>query len=183
MRDSAARHRSGGLPPHAAEAAAVDDFGPAEVVARRLAREGAIREIRVATLGALGAVAFFVFPLYVVPENTLPAAPWAEKPRDVLVLQMVTVAFWLVAGAIATASVVLAWTRWSRFAAPVLGAAFVAIAGSALTAAALVERWFAAAPATPSWPLVGAPLAVGCLVACAAAAKWARTRGRVLMQD
>jgi len=160
----------------------VGDFGPVEVVGRRLASEGAIRETRIAPLVALGAVAFFVFPLYVIPENTLPPAPWVEKPRDIFVLQLVSVALWLVAGALAAASAVLAWTRWSRFAAPVLVMSSTVIAGSSAAAAALVVRWFAATSATPNWPLAGA-LALGCLLACVAAASWARARGRLLVQD
>ena len=72
LRDSAATHRAAGLSLPAAEAAAADDFGPVEIVARRLAAERAVRDTRISTLVALGAVAFFVFPLYVVPENSLP---------------------------------------------------------------------------------------------------------------
>ena len=113
LRDSAATHGAAGLSLHAAEAAAVDDFGPVEIVARRLSAEGAIRETRIATLVALSAVAFFVFPLYVVPENSLPPAPWVEKPRDIFVLQLASVVIWLAAGALATASAAVAWTRWS----------------------------------------------------------------------
>jgi hypothetical protein len=182
LRDSAARHRAVGVSAHASELAATADFGPVEVVARRLTAEGAIRETRIATLAALGAVAFFVFPLYVVPENTLPPAPWAEKPRDIFVLQQVSIGLWLVAGALATAGAVVAWTRWSRLAAPVLAAAATAIAGSALAAAVLVVRWYAVTPSTPNWPLAGA-LAAICLLACTVAASWARARGRLLVQD
>jgi len=131
----------------------------------------------------VGAVAFFVFPLYVVPENTLPPAPWAEKPRDVLILQIVAVVLWLAAGVFAAVSAALAWTRWCRLAAPVLISALAAIAGSAVASAVLVERWFEAAPAAPSWPLLSAPLAVGCLVACGAAGGWTRSRRDLLLQD
>lgn len=182
LRDSAARHSATGLVPHDAEAAAVADFGPVESVARSLAAAGAIRETRIATLVALGAVAFFVFPLYVVPENTLPPAPWAEMPRDLAVLQPVSVVLWLVAGALAMVSIVLAWTRWSRFAAPVLVTVSAAIACSSIVAAALAVRWFAATPSTPNWALAGA-LAGGCLFACVAAATWTVAHRRLLLQD
>lgn len=182
LRDSAARHHAAGLLPHTAEAAAVADFGPVEIVARKLAAEGAIRETRVATLVALGAVAFFVFPLYVVPENTLPPAPWAEMPRELAVLQPISVVLWLAASALATASSILAWTRWSHFAAPVLVTVPAAIAGSSIVAAALAVRWFAATPATPNWALAGA-LAGGCLFACVAAATWTVAHRLLLVQD
>lgn len=182
LRDSAARHSAAGLVSHTAEAAAVADFGPVEVVARRLAAEGAVRETRIATIVALGAVAFFVFPLYVVPENTLPPAPWAEMPRDLAVLQPVSVVLWLVACALAAASTLLAWTRWAHFAAPALVTVSAAIAGSSIVAAALAVRWFAVTPATPNWALAGA-LAGGCLFACVAAATWTLVHRRLLVQD
>ena len=183
LRDSAARHSAAGLVPHTAEAAAVADFGPVEIVARRLAAAGAIRETRIATLVALGAVASFVFPLYVVPENTLPPAPWQEKPRDIFLLQLVSVGLWVAAGALAFAAAALSWTRWSRLAAPALACAPIALAGAVAFSAVLVVRWFALTPNTPNWALA-APLAAMCLVACAAAALWARSsRRRLVLQD
>lgn len=182
LNDSASRHVSRGLDRVAAEEAAVRDFGPIRLVARRLAVSGALRETRLATVGALAAVGFFVFPLYVVPENTLPPAPWIEKPRDVLVLQLLTVGLWIAASALAAASAALAWTPWSRIAAPVLVSAFAVLTSSLLAVAALIERWFEAAPATPSWPLLAAPFAIGCLVACGVGSLWALRR-RSLLQD
>jgi len=182
LRDSAATHRAAGVSPPAAEAAAVDDFGPVEIVARRLAAERAIRDTRISTLVALGAVAFFVFPLYVVPENSLPPAPWVEKPRDIFVLQMLSVAIWLAAGALAALSAAIAWTRWSRLAAPVLVTASAAIAGASAVVAAIGVRWVELTPATPNWPL-SAGLALGCLLACVAAASWALAHRQLLVQD
>jgi HAAS len=183
LRDSAARHETGGRPRAAAEAAAVHDFGEVATVARRFASVSAIHETRLATVLALGAVALFVFPLYVVPENTLPPAPWAEKPRDIAVLQFVAIALWLGAGAFATASAVLAWTPWSRMSASALAAAAVALVGAVVTAAVLVGRWFEAAPVTPSWPLLAAPLAASCLLVCAGTTTWARKRRGLLGRD
>jgi hypothetical protein len=182
LRDSASGHASRGLSRIAAEAAAVEDFGPIDLVARRLAAHGALRETRLATVVALAAVGFFVFPLYVVPENTLPPAPWVEKPRDVLVLQLVTVALWIAAAGLAMAGAALAWTRWSRLAAPVLVSTSAVLTAAVLAAVVLVERWFEAAPSTPSWPLLAAPLAIGCLAACGAGSRWALRR-RILLAE
>ncbi len=179
LRDSAATHLAAGLSLPAAEAAAVHDFGPVEIVARRLAAERAVRDTRISTLVALGAVAFFVFPLYVVPENSLPPAPWVEKPHDVFVLQLLSVVIWLAAGVLATASAVMAWTRWSHLAAPVLVTASVAIAVASAAVAAIGARWVALTPATPNWPLA-AGLALGCLLACVTAASWAFAHRRLL---
>jgi hypothetical protein len=179
--DSAARHEAAGLTRTAAEAAAIRDFGDVAVVARRFAAEAAIRETRAASALALGAAAFFVFPLYVVPENTLPPATWDEKPTDILVLQFATISLWGVAGALAAAGSLLAWTRWLRFAAPALELVLRALAG--LLSVVLVVRWFTAAPDTVLWPLLAAPLAVACLAVCAEAAGWAHSRRCRLVQD
>lgn len=183
LRDSAARYGAAGLARPAAEAAAIADFGEVAVVARRFAREAAIRETRVASGLTLAAVAFFVFPLYVVPENTLPPATWAEKPRDILVLQLLTVLLWMVAGAFAAGGTVVAWTRWRRFAAPALELVLRSLACSIVVSVALVVRWFMTAPGTPLWPLLAAPLALGCLVICAETAGWAHSRRGRLVQD
>jgi hypothetical protein len=160
----------------------VADFGDVAVVARRLAAEAAIVETRIATALALGAVAFFVYPLYVVPENTLPPATWAQKPRDILALQVATVSLWAIAGALAAIGAVLAWTRWSRLAAPALELVLRALAGSILFSVVLVVRWFTAAPDTVLWPLLAAPLAFACLYACVQAAGWANSRRCRLVQ-
>jgi hypothetical protein len=226
LRDSAARHRADGLQPDAAEEAAVDGFGDVEVVADRFAAEAAVLETRTATAVALLAVALFVFPLYVVPENTLPPAQWGDecntatlgtalpssstitvmtdgcswpsadaqpggmifaatlpvKPPDILVLQIVATVLWAVAGVFAAAGALLAWTRWSRFAAPALRVVPVALAGSIVASVVLVVRWFSESPMSAWWPVLGAPLAMVCLLACVGTAAWAHRRRRRLAQ-
>jgi hypothetical protein len=179
LRDAAARHRAAGVSPAEAEIAATDEFGAVEDVASRLGRELAIRETRVAGVLALGAVAFFVFPLYVIPENTLPPATWAEKPDDILVLQRTAIGFWLAAGALAAASAILAWTRWSRLTSLTLLCTAVAVTGSFAVSVALVVRWFSYTPSTPNFALA-APAALGCLAICAAAAWLAHSSRRRL---
>jgi hypothetical protein len=183
LEDASRRHQSEGLPREEAEAAAIRDFGDVTVVARGLAAEVAVRETRIAPLLALGATAFFVFPLYVVPENTLPPAEWATKPQDVLVLQVATIALWLAAGALAAASSLLAWTRWSRFASPVLQLGFGALTASVVASLVLAVRWVVTVPDAYVWPLLAGPLALGCLAACAQAAGWAHSRRCRLVQD
>jgi hypothetical protein len=179
LRDSAARHRAAGASSFEAEEAATRDFGPAADVARRVDRELAVRETRLASVLALGAVLAFVVPLYVVPENTLPPAPWAELPTELLVLQRIAIAFWLFAGAFAAVSAVLAWTRWSSFISRTLGLAIASLTTSIVASAALVVRWFSYTPATPEWGLA-APLAASCLSACVLAALWTRSTRRRL---
>ena len=134
--------------------------------------ETAVRETRLATALALGAAALFVFPLYVVPENTLPPAQWAEKPRDIFVLQTVTVALWLLSVALAAVGTVLSWTRASRFTAALLAATTLAILGSVLASTALVVRWFAEVPADRRLAAPGRP-------ACPGLPRRGSKRGRV----
>lgn len=181
LRDSAARNRAAGASEFDAEGAATREFGPVAEVARRLSAELAVRETRIAAVLVLGAVAFFVFPLYVVPENSLPPAPWAEKPDDILLLQRVAIGLWLLAGMLAAVSVALAWTRWPRGTALALLGATVAIAGSIVASSIMVVRWFEVTSSTPNFALA-VPLAAASLVACAFAAVWARSRRRLLAE-
>ena len=174
--DAAAHYERSGMSRADAEEAATRDFGDVHTVARRMAAETAVLETRIASALAVFAVAFFVFPLYVVPENTLPPASWAEKPVDILVLQLVTVALWVLAGALASASAVLAWTPWARFAARVLDLVPLALAGSIMLSVALVVRWSTASTMTGWWPVLAAPLAGACLLAGVWAAGWAHSR-------
>jgi hypothetical protein len=180
LRDAAATHRASGLLPLDAEVASTQAFGPVEDVARRLGAELAVRESRLAGLVAVATTVFFVFPLYVVPENTLPPATWNEKPRDIALLQHVALACWIVACLLAAAAMLLAWTRWFRHVAPVLAGATVAVTAAAAATAALAARWFSLTPATPNWALA-APLALACVVVCSAAALWARSSARRLV--
>jgi hypothetical protein len=179
LRDAVAAQRASGLSPLDAEVAATRAFGAVEDVARRLGADLAVLESRLAGLLAVATTMFFVFPLYVVPENTLPPAPWSEKPRDIALLQDVALASWIVACLLAAAAMLLAWTRWFRQTAPVLACATVAITGASAVTAAVAVRWSSLTPATPNWALA-APLALACVVACSAAALWARSSGRRL---
>jgi hypothetical protein len=176
LRDSAARHEANGRSPVAAEAAATHDFGDVRSVAPRLAEECAVVETRAASLLALGAVAFFVFPLYVVPENTLPPATWTEKPFGIQLLQVVSVTLWVAAGTTAFAAAALAWSRWARVAAPLLELALRTLAGSIGVSVLLVAHWIVSASVVILWPLLAGPVALGCLYACAEAAGWAHSR-------
>jgi hypothetical protein len=179
LRDAAMAQRAAGLSPLAAEVAATRAFGTVEDVASRVGAVLAVRQSRLAGLLAFGTTLLFVFPLYVVPENTLPPAPWSEKPHDIELLQHLALACWIVACLLAALALLLAWTRWFRQAAPVLAGATAAITGATAVTAALAARWFALTPATPSSALA-APLALACVVACAGAALWARSSSRRL---
>jgi hypothetical protein len=182
LRDTAAAQRAAGLPALDAEVAATQAFGPVEDFARRLGSELAVRESRLACVVALVAAALFVFPLYVVPENTLPPATWVEKPRDIALLQVLAIGCWIGACLLAALATLFAWTRWSHLAAPLLVGSAVAITGATAVSTALVVRWFASTPATPNWALA-APLAATCVGLCAGAAVWARSSNRRLVAN
>jgi hypothetical protein len=177
LRDAAARRCAAGASP------ATADFGEVEDVARRLRSELAVRETRVAAVVAVAAVALFVFPLYVVPENSLPPAQWSEIPSDIYALQVVSIALWIVAGALAAVGAALAWTSWPRLAALTLVPGAVVLGGAVAVTTALAWRWIALTPSTPNWALA-VPLAVGCLAVCALAAVWSQSsRSRLLVPD
>jgi hypothetical protein len=171
LRDAAASRRAAGASPAEAEVAATAEFGKVEDVAHRLRSELAVRETRVAAVLAVAAVAFFVFPLYVVPENSLPPAQWTEIPSDIYALEVVSIGLWIVAGALAALSAALAWTRAPRLAALMLVPGAVALGGAVAVTTALAARWIMVTPSTPNWALA-VPLAVGCFAVCAAAAWW-----------
>jgi hypothetical protein len=183
LRDAAARHRAAGASQADAEVAATADFGEVEAVAHRLRSELAVHETRLAAALAIAAVAFFVFPLYVVPENSLPPAQWNEIPSDIYALQVVSIALWILAGALAALSAALAWTREPRFAALTLVSVALVLSGAVAVTTALAARWIAVTPSTPNWALA-VPLAVGCLGVCVAATWWAlSSRPRLVPHD
>src|SRR5829696_1573205 len=86
----------------------LEAFGPVEVVAARMRAELARTADRLAPRAVLALVAVFVLPLYVIPENTLPAATWAETPAQLA--WKVTAADW--AFAVAAAVALLAVVAW-----------------------------------------------------------------------
>lgn len=171
LRDLAERHRAAGVAAGDAELRATGEFGDVREVAARLGGELAVRETRIAALVALGAVALFVFPFYVVPENSLPPATWSEKPFELLALQRVILTLWLAAGALAAVGAALAWSRRPSLASLALATTAVAITGASVMSAILLWRWVEHSPATPNLALATA-LALPVVAACVAAAWW-----------
>lgn len=183
LRDAAARHRAEGVSPADAELRATGEFGVVTEVAARLGGELAVRETRIAALVALGAVALFVFPFYVVPENSLPPATWEEKPFELLALQRVILGLWLTAGALALIGAALAWSRRPSIASFVLATTAAAITGASVMTAVLLWRWAEHSPATPNLALSSA-LAVPIIAVCGVAAWWTlASRRRLVLAD
>ncbi len=80
---------------------------------------------------------------------------------------------------LAAASVLLAWSRWSRATSVALIATAGSIAGASGVSLALFWRWTVHTPSTPNLALANA-LALPIVVACVAAAWWTVTSRRRL---
>ena len=59
---------------------AISRFGPPRTLAIEAARAAHPVMLLRSTLVFLAALPFFVLPLYAIPENTLPPAPWGARP-------------------------------------------------------------------------------------------------------
>ena len=169
LRDAAARHRDEGASAAEAERRAVTEFGPVDVVAARLRRELGEVAARPIALLVLAAALLFVVPLYGIPENTLPPAPWASMPETLVWLRDGAVALWLAAVVLAALG---AASRLPAVSATALGC----LATSATAGALLAVRWDAEAPATPVARLLALtiPLAAAAVLVPAAALLYAR---------
>jgi hypothetical protein len=151
------------------EEEAVERFGsPRElaVEAARVARP--IRLLRL-TIVYAAVVALFVLPLYVIPEGTLPPAPWAERPDYLTWKLYVADAAYLVALITALVAVAAAWRRFSRTTFGSLVVSGCALAVSAVATAFLTVQWADAVPGATT-TLVGTLLATGLLVCLATGA-------------
>jgi hypothetical protein len=115
----------------------LEAFGPVDVVAARMRRELACQTDRLATRGVLVLVALYVLPFYVIPENTLPPAPWDTMPAHLA--WKVTAAEAAFAAAAAIALLAVAAARALRRIA--LFGAVGALAVSAFIAAPLAWEW------------------------------------------
>lgn len=177
LRDTAARHRAAGASEYEAETASTTAFGSPDDVARRILEEIALRGTRLASLLALCAVLAFVFPLYVIPENSLAPATWPKVPQEIVALQRAAIGLWLLASGLAVTCALVAWSRRPGSAAVFLVATSAAIGAAAAVGSALALRWIALSPTTPNWALSGA-VAVPMVAACVVAAAWTyRRRG------
>lgn len=113
---------------------AIERYGDPEELARMLARQRAPRR---AALLFLVSLPLFLLPLYAIPENTLPAAPWATTPAYLEWKRDTALALLAAAAALA-----LVGLRSSL----ALVAAAVALAGCLCVAGILAVEWHAAVP-------------------------------------
>ena len=174
---------------HLIELAAEDDehgavarFGPPQRIALEVARAMQPVVLFRSTLVFVGALALFVLPLYVIPENTLPPAPWDERPDYLTWKLYVSLGAFGVALPAALIAVAAAWRRRRRIALASLSLAGAALAVSAAVGAIGAVQWAQAVPGSTT-TLVLSLVATACLGGVAAASLASAGRVRRFTRD
>lgn len=161
---------------------AAQRFGSPRRIAVEVARVAYARRLLWSALAYAAAVALFVMPLYGIPENTLPPAPWDGRPDYLTWKLYVSAGAWLVALGAAGVAALLAWRRLSRatYAALSLSAAAFALAAGIGSIGAV--QWAEAVPGSTTTLVLS--LAATATLGCAAAGALASAdRVRRLARD
>jgi hypothetical protein len=151
------------------EREAVARFGDPSLVAQELTRGAAPSALSRASLLLLGVLALFVLPLYAIPENTLPPAPWAERPDYLTWKLAASLGAFAVALTAAVFALATAWRGWTRLSSAGLGISGTSLAVSGLLTAILTVQWAQAAPETGTTVALVLPTTVLALLAAAGA--------------
>jgi hypothetical protein len=132
-----------------------DEYGEEEAVerfgsARRLAIEAARAAQPVILFRSAlvfgAALALFVLPLYGIPENTLPPAPWGERPAQLTWKLYVSLGAFVIAVPLALTAIVAAWRRLRRTTLVALALAGTSLAIGAVVGAVGAVQWAQAVP-------------------------------------
>jgi hypothetical protein len=153
------------------EQGAVARFGPSQKIAEEVARAVQPVVLFRSALVFLGALALFVLPLYAIPENTLPPAPWDERPGYLTWKLYVADGAFGVAVLAALVAVAAAWRRLRRTAFVGLSLAGASLAVSAAIGAIGAVQWAQAVPGSGTTlvlTLVGTA-SLGCVAAASLA--------------
>ena len=128
------------------EEEAISRFGPSQTLAIKAARAAHPVMLLRSTVVFVAALVLFVLPLYGIPENTLPPAPWDARP-DYLTwkLHVSAVAFGIAVPA-ALVALVAAWRRRRRTTVVALTVAGSSLAVSAVIGAIGAVQWAQAVP-------------------------------------
>jgi hypothetical protein len=164
------------------EHSAVARFGSPQRIALEVARAMQPVVLFRSTLVFVGALALFVLPLYVIPENTLPPAPWDERPDYLTWKLYVSLGAFGVALPAALIAVTAAWRRRRRIALASLSLAGAALAVSAAVGAIGAVQWAQAVPGSTT-TLVLSLVATACLGGVAAASLASAGRVRRFTRD
>ena len=150
---------------------AVERFGPPRRVAVEAAQVAYPRRLLWSTLAYAAAVALFVVPLYGIPENTLPAAPWVERPDYLTWKLYLSTAAWLVALGAAGAASLLAWRRLPRATFAGLSCSAIALGVAGGIGSVGMMQWTDAVPGSGTTLVLslGATAVLGCAAAGALA--------------
>jgi hypothetical protein len=146
------------------EREAVARFGPPEAVASAALRAVAPRGLFWAALLLLGTLSVYVLPLYAIPENTLPPAPWDERPGYLTWKLYTALTSFTVAGAAGLVSLACAWRGWSRTGLAALISSAAALALSSAVGTVLAFQWAAAVPGSTTTLMLVLPATA--LTAC-----------------
>jgi hypothetical protein len=161
---------------------AVARFGPPQKIAFEVAVAMQPVVLFRSTLVFLGALALFVLPLYGIPENTLPPAPWDERPGYLTWKLYVSLGAFGVALLAALIAATAAWQRRQRTALVTLGLAGASLALSAAVGAIGAVQWAQAVPGSTT-TLALSLLAFTCLGGVAAASLASAGRVRRFARD
>lgn len=164
------------------EHGAIARFGPPQRIAAEVARTVQPVILLRSTLVFLGALALFVLPLYAIPENTLPPAPWDERPDYLTWKLYVSLGAFGVALPAALIAAAAAWRRWRGTALVCLTLAATSLAVSAVIGAIVAVQWAQAVPGSTT-TLVLTLIATACLGSVAAASLASAGRVRRFTRD
>ena len=161
---------------------AVGRFGSPRRLAVEAARVAHPRMLLRSVLAYAAIVALFVLPLYGIPENTLPPAPWAERPDYLTWKLYASEAAWALAFGAAAVAVLFAWARFPRMALAALACSAIALAAAAGIGSVGAVQWTDAVPG--SGTTLALSLAATAVLGCAAAGALASAdRVRRLARD
>jgi hypothetical protein len=128
------------------EDAAVARFGSPERIAAGVARAVQPVVLFRSSLVFLAALALFVMPLYGIPENTLPPAPWDERPAYLTWKLYASGAAFGVALLAALIAVAAAWRRWRTTTLFALGISGCSLAVCSVIGTIGAVQWAQAVP-------------------------------------
>jgi HAAS len=128
------------------EEEAVERFGSARRLAVEAARAAQPVVLLRPTLVFATALALFVLPLYGIPENTLPPAPWDERPAHLTWKLYVSLGAFAIAVPLTLVAVAAAWRRLRRTTLVALTLAGSSLAVSAVVGAVGAVQWAQAVP-------------------------------------
>jgi hypothetical protein len=153
------------------EEEAVERFGSARQLALEAARAARPVVLLRSTLVFAAALLLFVLPLYGIPENTLPPAPWDERPAHLTWKLYVSVGAFALAVPFALIAVAAAWLRRRRTTLVALTLAGSSLAVSAAVGAVGAVQWAQAVPGSSTTLLLslGATAFLGSVAAASLA--------------